>query len=446
MNAVILLCLFPVVSVLYLYRFQSLRDKAFPADSIGLWWLVYVNLYSTFPAFFWWLQDGQYDPVASQRLYRLQPSSDDMAALLSIVAAYSIAFTAAYLYMIRTSKRRIDCELALVSNGKFLCSGLLFLAVALFGAYQTQSVGIEAYYGEAFMQTASLSLGTRQLLKVVLGVGSVFSIVFLIGLLQRWPRYRAPMVIYLVALLASFSPIGSRGEMFTGVFTIFVLWHILRRPMSTKFWVTGGVVGLLLFILFGLIRGLVGQDFGALSILGGGLGEFDHIWANAVEVYQSKEQGQLELPLTIRFGEIWAFIPSQLIPIEKQALADWFLDVFYPEYKALGGGWVFGAIAQAAAGGGAFEAAIRGGLLGIVFGYAFSMYRKGTSKWWVFPAYIYLLTISFNTVRNTSFWFLTGFAQFLVPALIILSIGGALMKVNRTHLRRTQNGQISHSA
>lgn len=421
------------------------RDNAFPADSIGLWWLVFLNLYSTLPSILWWVKSGDYNPVFSQRLYRLQPSAGDVFDLLSIAAAYAFSFASTYWLLVRNSNAMNKFTPPRISNGKLLASAIIVLIVSSYGLYQNVSLS-GAYYGDNFRQTAALSLSSRQLLKLVAGVGSVCSIVLLIGLLQRWPRYQMFVYVYVLALIVSFSPAGSRGEMFGGVFTLFILWHVLKRPLSTKFWIGGGAIGLLLFLLFGILRGLIGQDYNYLDMFGRGLGEFDQLWANAVEVYQSKREGFVNVSLSARFGELWAFVPSQLLPIEKQAISDWFLDEYYPAYKALGGGWAFGAIAQAAVGNGIFEALIRGTLLGLIFGYAFKFYRSNTNHWWVFPSYIYLVAFSFNSIRNSSFWFLTGIVQILIPALIVLAIGGALLNVNRAQIRKMRTGTLpSHS-
>jgi hypothetical protein len=418
-----------------LYKISVSRDRIFPADNIGFWWLIFLNLYTSVPAVAWWLKGGQYHPVFSQRLIRLHPSQEDVFSLLIMTASYAVSFTVIYWLLQRKATSIQNIRLLKISNGKFIAAGLIVILAAGVGLTQSLSLPDTTYYGERFQQISSLPLGTRQLLKLIAGFGSVAGIVFITGIFQRWPRYRPLIYIFVLMTMVTFISTGSRGQFFGGVFMLAILWHILKRPLSSRYWLLAGVGGVVLFLFLGILRGLIDQDISYLAFFGRGLGEFDHLWANSVEVYQAAMQGSVNVSLSTRFGEFWAFIPSQLLSIEKQTLSDWFLDAFYPEYKALGGGWAFGALAQVGVGGGAFEASIRGAALGCIFGMAYLAYRNSTSSWWVFPSYMFLLVFSFNSIRNTTFWFLTGVIQTLIPALIVIAILGALLSVKQYQLQ-----------
>ena len=70
------------------------------------------------------------------------------------------------------------------------------------------------------------------------------------------------------------------------------------------------------------------MGIGELGIAGVGVGEFDSLRGNAVELLQIKQSGGVDVPLTARFGELFAFVPSQLLWFEKTSLSIWYLDTF----------------------------------------------------------------------------------------------------------------------
>jgi len=189
-------------------------------------------------------------------------------------------------------------------------------------------------------------------------------------------------------------------------------------------------------MVFGVLRTLESwNELGGLSFEGSGLGEFDSLWANAVELLQAREFGQIDVPAAVRFGEFWAFLPSQLLPFEKSSLSDWFLGTFYPEDQAMGSGWAFGAIGQAVIGGGVPEALIRGGVLGVLAAWVMKWYRAPTSTWWRLPLYLYLLVFVYQSLRDTTFQPLGNAVQVVLPALFLIALTGVLLDI-RGHASR----------
>jgi hypothetical protein len=283
-------------------------------------------------------------------------------------------------------------------------------------------------YIDSYRVVQELPLPVRQVLKIEGGMASIATLVLLVAILQRWPRQRLFFILYLAIVLLSFDPEGSRVAVATGLLSVAIAWHVLVRPIPARWWFAGGFFGLVFFLALGLRRALGSWDeFGVLSPDGFGIGEFESLWANAVELLQARESGGLDVPVAARFGEFWAFMPSQLLPFQKLSLSDWLVQTFYPAYYEAGGGLAFGAISQAVIGGGVPEAALRGAILGAMAAWLMKWYRTPSATWWRLPLYLYLLVFVFQSVRDTTFRLLGDAVQIVLPALLLIALTGALL-------------------
>jgi hypothetical protein len=285
-------------------------------------------------------------------------------------------------------------------------------------------------YMDSYLVLHELPLPARQALKIGGGISSVAALVLLVAILQRWPRQRKLFVLYLAMVLLSFPFSGARSIVVTGLLSAGIAWHVVVRPIRARWWIAAGIFGLVIFTALGVLRALESlNDLGTISDEGSGLGELDALWANAVELQQAKEAGWLDIPISARFGEFWAFVPSQLLPFEKSSLSEWFLGTFYPEDKAMGGGWAFGAIGQAVIGGGVVEAVLRGGVLGALAVWLMKWHRSLKVNWWSTPLYLYLLAFVFQSVRDTTFRPLVDVVQIVLPALLLIALTGELLNI-----------------
>ncbi|MBT5268563.1 MAG: hypothetical protein HOL70_03860 [Candidatus Marinimicrobia bacterium] len=423
------LILLPIAGCLFvsylIFRLGLSRDGRMPVDDLGFWWLVYLNIYTTLPTFVWFIREGVYG-LFNQRLARLDPTLGDIFYLQSIAACYAISFAIFYWPIRRKAHTPSSIPAAPISSAKMLSAGLILGATFVIGLFVTGDPS--AGYGDKFRAIASLPLEVRQILKLIGGLATVSMLVLLIAILQRWPRSRFFLFLYIIATLISFNPFGSRGQIVIMLFSLAIGWHTLVRTISVRKWLVGGLSGLLLFIAAGIFRSFASSpgDVFLIDIQSIGLGEFDQLWGNAIELLHASREG-LTVPFNVQYGEFLAPIPSQFLPIEKSSLANWFLDTFYPIYKAEGGGWAFGALSQAVIGGGLIEAAVRGALLGCIIGLLFRWYRTPTSPWWMFPTYLYLIVTGYNSIRDTTFTHLTVILQTVLPSLLIIAIMGSLL-------------------
>ena len=425
-------------SVIGVAVFAARRNRRAPADDIGVMWLVVLALYTTISPITWLLQGGTYSILSFSRLFILQPSSVEMIELLQISTAYALAFGMAYVTFRLRSPIGPMGHHAYISGSKL--AGALAVVVAFQAAMLVISIGgfIRApeSYHDTYKVIQELPLGLRQGLKVGQGMASVAMLVLLVGVLQRWPRQRLLFGMYLLVVLLSFDARGSRMAIATGLLSAGIGWHVLVRPIPLRWWISSGLLGLLVFTALGVLRALESwEEFGTVDFDGAGVGEFDALWANGVELLQAKEFQQLDMPLAARFGELWAFVPSQFLFFEKWSAADWFVETFHPDDQAIGGGWAFGAIGQAIIGDGAWEAAIRGGVLGALAAWIMKWYRSPQAKWWALPMYLYLLTFVYQSVRDTTFQPLGSVIQIVLPALLLVELLGTLLDFSKNTTR-----------
>ena len=418
-------------TVLVVFWRGQARDGRAPADDIGFWWLLILSLYTTLPALSWWLQGGNYNPL-TPRLYMLAPTAGDVTYLLLIAFAYALCFSAAYWPLRRRAHPSAPASLGWISDHKMVGAALIVGLTAALNLALSFFIPEAPTYNDHYRVIAELPLGLRQILKVLMSLGAVATYVLLIGILQRWPRHRVFLLFYIVAVLIAFDPRASRAGPALYFFALAIAWHVLVRPIRTRNWAIGGTVGLVAFLVIGLLRGFLNSaEIGAYEVTGLGLGELDALWANGVELLHALRNENIDVPFAARFGEFWAFVPSQFLPFEKGALSIWFVDVFHPAYKEAGGGWAFGAVSQAVIGGGIMEAAIRGVLLGVIAGAIFKWYRSANTQWWVFPIYLYLVVEVFQSIRDTTFRLIGDVVQVVVPSLFCIALAGAILASTR---------------
>lgn len=411
--------------VFYLYRISSKKDKTAPIDDIGVFWTATLALYTTLPVFSWILQGYTYLSPLNPRLLEYQPSIQDVNSLLFIAVSYSVGFAIFFSFFRRKINKleigtfkQINPSIIFIALGILIFTKLvLFSSVLLFGIQSAESY-IDQY---RVIQEAPLLI--RQLLKYLLAFQSLAIIIILISIFQNWKKSKIYFLFFLFFTLFSFDPEGGRASIATTILAIFFLWHVLIKKITSKLWLSFSIIGITLFLGFGLLRGV--QNLADYNLTGDdnpGVGEFDAIWSNAVHLNEEKKKGNMNVPFTVRFGEFWEFVPSQILPFNKLSLSIWYLDTYYSDYKEQGGGWAFGALSQAVVGNGPFEGFIRGGILGAIYGFLMFWYRKSKNLWWSLPLYLNVYLFSFMSIRDTTFQQFSTIIQNTLPGLFIIFV------------------------
>jgi hypothetical protein len=417
--------------VIWVYKLVARRDGRVPIDDIGMLWLMIFMLYATLPPLFWLIQGGTYGPF-SGRLFILQPNVQEVQYLMNISLSYIFGFTFVFLNFYKRVNHPHPKAQAHISQSIFTSCVILILVAQLTLVFLKWS-GIRRpaeSYADSYAATSELPLFIRQYIKMILGISGIATQVLIIAIFQTWPKYKSLFIFYIFILIISFDPKGSRGTLVVSFLSMLVAWHVLIRPLPQKQIFVGGFLGLLIFLAFGVWRQLSSlSDIGTLEFEAFGVGEFDALWGNAVELLQAKKNGLINVNFETRFGEFFAFVPSQILWFEKITLNDWYLSEFYPGLKETGMGFVFGAISQAVFGGGLFEATIRGACIGAIAVSFMIWVRTPTTSWWRFPLHIYILIGIFSGIRETTFIQFGDLVQtWLIAPFVIAIIGASLSK------------------
>lgn len=433
MKFIVLLQIFLIwLVVMWVYNQVTRRDGGVaPVDDIGIWWIGAISLYSTLPPLAWLIQGATYGSL-SGRLFNLQPNFQEVIYILNISLAYIAGFTFVFLILRMQVRRPTLSAQARISSSKMVGAGFIVLLSSLFGVLLNKLGFIRSSdsYADSYAAIYELPRALRQVIKLIAGLSGVATLVLLVAIFQRWPKHRFLFLCYLLSLIVSINPQGSRGGIVISFLSIVVSWHMLIRPIQSKKFIFGGFLGLLCFLLFGIWRNITSlSDVGVLGFEGIGVGEFDSLWGNYIELLQAKKIGGIDLNFETRFGEIFAFVPGQFLWFEKISLNDWYLNSFYPGLKDSGSGLVFGAISQAVVGGGIFEALIRGAIIGAIAGWIMKWIRTPSKAWWRFPLHLYLLVGVFAGIRETTFIMWGDLLQTWLIAPIIIAIIGDIITI-----------------
>jgi oligosaccharide repeat unit polymerase len=425
-------------TVFYLYRYSLRKDESAPIDDIGVFWTATLALYTTLPVFSWILQGYTYISPLNPRLVEYQPSIQDVNYLLLITVSYSVGFVLFFSFFRRKiskleigSFKQINSTIVLVSLGILLFTKLVLLStVFLFGIESAES------YIDQYRVILEAPLFVRQILKYLLAFQSLAIIIILISIFQNWKKRKIYFIFFLLFTLFSFDPEGGRASIATTILALLFLWHVLMNKIASRIWISISIIGLILFLVLGLFRGVENlADYNFTGEDNPGVGEFDAIWSNAVHLNAEKKMRNINLPFTVRYGEFWEFVPSQILPFNKTSFSIWYLDTYYSEYKELGGGWAFGALSQAVIGFGPIEGFVRGGVLGALYGFLMFWYRKSKHLWWSLPFYLTIYLFSFMSIRDTTFTQLSTIIQNTLPSLCIIFILSISIKNNRKVVR-----------
>jgi hypothetical protein len=417
----ILLQIFIFLAIaIYLFRKCSKYNQKAPFDDIGVIWIFVLFLYSAAPALSFYFQDGVYLTWLSGRLFSLQPTISQTMDLLNISICYALGFTVVYIGLRKKIKPLVFSKIDIISDKVLISASVLFLIskISVTLLYFSGLIGAADTYIEEYRVINEAPTLVKQFLKIVGASGNICYLIVVVGLFQRWPRTRFAVLILLLITFISFNPDGSRTSIVMNLFAMIVSWHVYVKKIKTWIWVLFCTVSLMVFTVLGALRGVEEITNDKVSDSFKGLGEFEAIWSNGVQMIQEKSKNNLTVPFDVRFSEFWQFIPSQLLPFEKSSLSVWYVKKYYPSFQEAGGGWAFGSVAQSALGGGYMEALFRGMALALLYHIIFKFYRNRPQVWWSYPFYLQILIFSYQSIRDTTFSQLTEIFQILLPTIV----------------------------
>lgn len=398
---------------------------------IGLVYVGVVTLFAVYPLVGFLLLGQTYTPFNDSRLQQISPDAALMGRIGWLYVAHLMAFVVCYL----AGRGRLPLDVPrprLPSVSVGAAALVFYLAISGFSIvlgwfYDTSA---ESYI-ESYLVSRRLPLFVAQVLGHLNGAQYPLSIALLALLFSRYPRSRSILIAWVVVTGAlTAMRLGNRTEFVLFAFAVAVTYHCLVRRISVRLTSLGAIAGLAGFIAFGIIRsgivGAGGQPWYASPFSTSS--EFEVLFANAVHLDRTLASGiDLRLPAAFYLGDLTALVPQQFAPYTKFDPAAWYVNTFFPEYAAAGGGLAFGLIAESVLTGGWISAMGRGAILGLLFAAVHRLYVRHAARFWMFVFYVWLTTLSYQAFRASTLYLLVPFVYRFLVAMILVKITAALL-------------------
>lgn len=413
--------LLPALSGICLYSlFASIiwkRSGTLPISDLGVFYGLVITMYSFMPLFGYLLKGMKYGIDADPRLRHLAPQPADIAHLGWQGFTYLCCFAGVYILAgggkgIGRLRGRLKhmppiwllITIVVLLQGYFMMLGILYPR------------RVETY-ADSYLARAELPLFIRQITNVLTDAVLIANVMLLVGFFSDYKKYR----LWIAALLGyhffeTITTFGSRSELVTFILIAIMLYHRMVRPLRLVFVLGMMFLGLAGILAFGVMRTAfwTGQEFEAKEMWKGS-NEFESIFATSVELNHLREKGLPKIPYQLYWDDLFALVPSQLMPIQKMRFDVWYLQTFHPELHKRGEGRCFGALAEAAVGFGIWDLIVRASVLGGLAAWAHRKYQRRQDGFWMTTLYLWLCILCYLSFRVSSFGFVQDYFYRFVP-------------------------------
>lgn len=404
-----------------MYYITKYHDGSVPILDFGMIVSLVMVLYIAIPTVgFLFLREGNL-ALMGFRVSDLEPKFSEVnrvllnavSVLFGIISAYKIWFRGNSL--VAYNVKSISSNILSKSILGLLITGSFILIIKLkFGLFEVKS------YNESYTAFWELPKGVKQLMIVFQDAFKFCKIVIVIYLFQKYRfRWKLISLIYLFLTFLFFDFGGSRTSLFVELLLIAALYNLYIEKLSKAKIVIFAVLGLMVFSFIGIIRAESNEIFTLSNYLL--IGEFVNVWANAIHVSQLVDQHSLYVPLNVRLSEVLSFIPSQILPFEKNDYAIWYMQTYFSESLEQGNGLAFGIVAQSISDGSALFGFLRGFILGGIFIFSTRLV-KSAKFWWALPVYLTLYLGIYSIIRSTSFEIFSSYILKLIVIVFLLMI------------------------
>lgn len=427
------------ISILF-WRSLMKRDRGLPIFELGASFMLAAAAYAALPLVAYVLSGMQFSVLSHQRLYQLNPAPEQYAEVGWMYVVFMATFALGYLaWRKRERTAAVDLEpiprvtvIVVVVLWLFLNGAVLFLRF-VYGVNFLVAYDQSLY--EAAAAFAQLPLIARQLIPIVYGLLTILNVVIIVLLVAHWKSrlWRNVLIIWIVAscLFYLLNP-GGRFALFSMLIAFVMAFHRFVRPIRMSEGLLGGLALFAAFMGASFVRwgSLLDQAQVALDLLDGYQvlftisDEFQNAYGSLLEFKHNLEHGLLDpVPWQIYAADILMTIPQQILPFEKLEPVEWYVQATHnSDY------FNFSVFAQAAIGFGWVEIALRGGLLGFALAIIHNWWARKPSTLWRTVFYIWLTVVSYQAVRNTSFYFVPLVLYRFLPLLLIVRIGEWLVE------------------
>ena len=391
-----------------------------PLSEAGCWAVLTAGIYSIVPLAVSTALRGAFTPLNDSRLFSLQPPPAFVARVGWYHVAYLAALSAGYL-LGRRNTSAVTLRPPLLDRrtaiALLLCFGVSAVVVVLF-----RPDSPDAGYAASYLAVQQLPLIARQALRLLGGVRLLLGLAVLVWTFERWRQRRVAVGLTVLALaILTVTRAGERSTLGFAIIACVVLSHRYVKPVRASRFFMLGVVGLLLFTALGVYRAYAGLDNRAEFTLVPGAGEFEIVFANAVDLLDRRQHGGfVAAPVGVHVADLVSVIPSQLLPFKKWDTADWFLSTYYPALRERGGGLAFGVVSQSVIGFGWVELLLRGLAMGLIFTAVDRWASARSHRFWPTVTQLWVLLLAYQTVRVTSLFPLGAYLQQMPTAFLLV--------------------------
>jgi hypothetical protein len=199
-----------------------------------------------------------------------------------------------------------------------------------------------------------------------------------------------------------------------------LLFHRLVRPLTLKVAVILGTTLMTVFLGMGIMRDLGGADPTEYDTpVLATMNEFQAIFGTAYDLHQRRLAGELaNVPWQVRWAELLALVPSQLLPFPKIDPSLWYMNLIGVENVGL----MFGVVSQSVIGYDWLELALRGAVLGLIFALVHRWYVRHADGFWPTILYVFLAVWAYYCIRQASFVIVYFFLFRFVPIFIAAEV------------------------
>jgi len=399
------------------------RGRGFiPWFEVGAVYLTVITLYMAFPLIGFIVLGGSYTPLSDSRLINLVPDPHEMAAVAWIYVGHLVGFASVYLAfrgrlpLTGLHPRRPSVVMVVAIATTYLL--IIGFETAIGLLYNTAS----GSYSESYLVGQRLPLVFAQLLEHVRGMKYPLSLAMMAVLFTSYRTSKPVIVAWLLLVTAlGLARMGSRTEVVLLLLSVTAMYHMLVAPLPARLVAAAAAAGLAGFLALGILRSgnIVTNPFSGTT-------EFEVLFANALHLTRISRTVH-DFPAALYWADLARLVPQQLVPFDKIDPAAWYVTRFFPEYAAAGGGLAFGTITEAAITGGTVSALLRGAALGVCFATVHRACLRHAGSFWGFVFYIWLLTLCYQSFRNTTFSLGVLIGYRFLPVVVAVTMLTALL-------------------
>jgi hypothetical protein len=398
------------------------RHGSVPWFEIGAVYVTVVTLYMAYPLIGFLALGQTYTPLNDGRLYMMHPDAESIGRIGWFYVCHLASFAGIYLLtrgrlagVIRTLPRP---PLSMLVAIAIVYVGIEGFNTALGLFYDTSS---DSYLATYLVQRR-LPLIFAQLTNHLNGIVYVLAVMLMATLFTRYPASK-PLIAVWIAIVGVVTIVkfGSRTQFVLLVQSATIMYDALVRPIRPRLILMIAIVGLTGFVAFGAVRnGAFSNEAASLNPFSYS-NEFETLFANALHL-DSVRSSLGPLPVAFYAADFAALVPQQIAPFTKIDRGDWYVNRFFPEYAAMGGGLAFGTISESVLMGGWLAALVAGGALGLCFGKLHRVHSRYPGSFWLFVLYVWTTTLAYHSLRAGTFALLVMFAYRFVPAVIFVNL------------------------